>query len=116
MLSTKATTSTDGRVRIDEVKILKEFGGKEGEQRLYYPMYLSTNKKESILVSDINLVLLSSDLDNPMILIEREVTGLWSTCFDESTLRWFVTGGNRIMVFQEQDEQIVDLLTVTPER
>lgn len=107
MLSTIATTRTDGGVRIDEVKIENEYCRKDGEQRFHYPMYLSTNKEESILVSGTNLVLLSSNIDEPRTLIGDGKIGLWGTCFDELTRQWIVTGGKRIVVFRVENEEAI---------
>lgn len=109
LLSTKATTSSMGRT--DEVEILREFGREEGESinSLHYPMFLSANNEGSILVSDINLVLLSSNLDKPRILVFREcgLPGLWRTCFDEPSGQWFVANGDRFMVCWVRNKEIM---------
>lgn len=94
LLSIKTTTSTPGRT--DDVQVVKVFIGRKLESNRIWrePTYLSVDKEGLILVSDVSCkaVLLSSNLDEPQILVSGE-DGMkisWRTCFVESTGRWFV--------------------------
>jgi len=110
LLSTKRTDETPGR--IDKAEILATFGEEQEDSvRLKKPTYLSMGPDGSILVSDtskMQVLLLSSNLVDPKILISEE-HGLGlpgRTCFGESECDCFVADYHYVVVCRVVDGKV----------